>query len=74
MDAAHFAADLLEKIGVTVGGSGPADIHIHDDRFYKRVIRDRELGLGEATRRVGGRRTISMSSSPSLRRPTSPTM
>ena len=48
MDAAHFAADLLNKIGVTVGGSGPADIHIHDDRFYKRVIRDRELGLGEA--------------------------
>lgn len=48
MHAAHFAADLLEKIGVTVGGSGPADIHIHDDRFYKRVIRDRELGLGEA--------------------------
>ena len=48
MDAAHFAADLLDKIGVTVGGSGPADIHIHDDRFYKRVIRDRELGLGEA--------------------------
>ena len=48
MDAAHFAADLLDKIGVAVGGSGPADIHIHDDRFYKRVIRDRELGLGEA--------------------------
>ena len=27
---------------------GPADIHIHDDRLYRRVIRDRELGLGES--------------------------
>ncbi|MEM9202593.1 MAG: cyclopropane fatty acyl phospholipid synthase [Actinomycetota bacterium] len=48
MDVASFGTKTLAGIGVTVGGDGPADIHIHDDRFYKRVLRDRELGLGEA--------------------------
>ena len=47
MDTAAFFEETMAEIGVTVGGEGPADIHIHDDRFYKRVLRDRELGLGE---------------------------
>ena len=48
MDAKQFVHDALQEIGVTVGGDGPADIHVHDERLYKRVIRDRELGLGES--------------------------
>ena len=48
METAAFFAETMAGIGVTVGGDGPADIHIHDDRLYKRVMRDRELGLGEA--------------------------
>lgn len=47
MDAKQFVHDALQKIGVTVGGDGPADIHVHDERLYKRLLRDRELGLGE---------------------------
>ena len=40
--------ELLDGAGVTVGGDQPHDIQIHDDRFWRRVLRDRELGLGEA--------------------------
>ncbi|MCH2430597.1 MAG: class I SAM-dependent methyltransferase, partial [Acidimicrobiales bacterium] len=40
--------ELLDGAGVTVGGNQPHDIQIHDDRFWRRVLRDRELGLGEA--------------------------
>ncbi len=39
---------LLESAGIEVGGSEPWDIRIHDDRLFERVLRDRELGLGEA--------------------------
>ena len=48
MDAKEFVHDTLTRVGVTVGGDGSADIHVHDDRTYARVIRDRELGLGES--------------------------
>ena len=39
---------LLESAGITVGGDLPHDIQVHDDRFWARVLRDRELGLGES--------------------------
>ena len=48
MQAETFIRDMLDEIGVVIGGDGPADIHVHDDRMYQRVVRDRELGLGEA--------------------------
>lgn len=47
MDAKRFVTETLAEIGITIGGDGPADIHVHDERTYQRVIRDRELGLGE---------------------------
>lgn len=40
--------ELLELAEVDLNGPAPHDIQIHDDRFYDRVVRDRELGLGEA--------------------------
>ena len=40
--------DLLDAAGVTVNGSQPWDITIHDDRIWDRIIRDRELGFGES--------------------------
>ena len=40
--------ELLDGAGVTVGGAQPHDIQLHDDRFWRRVLRDRELGLGGA--------------------------
>lgn len=38
---------LLTTAGITVGGEEQHDLQVHDDRFWNRVLRDRELGLGE---------------------------
>jgi cyclopropane-fatty-acyl-phospholipid synthase len=40
--------DLLALAGVTINGVAPWDIQVHDDRFYRRVIANGSLGLGEA--------------------------
>lgn len=40
--------ELLTKAGITVNGSQPYDLHVHDHRFYKRLYRDVNLGLGES--------------------------
>ena len=47
-DAERLGRDLLERAGIELGGARPCDIHVHDDRFWERTIRDRELGLGES--------------------------
>ncbi len=44
----ELGRELLKKAGVEVGGDRPHDITVNDDRFWGRVLRDRELGLGEA--------------------------
>jgi cyclopropane-fatty-acyl-phospholipid synthase len=46
--AKDFVLSLLGRAGVELGGSAPHDLQVHDSRFYDRVIRDRELGLGES--------------------------
>lgn len=46
--AEEFIHGLLGQAGIEVGGSGPGDMQVYDERFYERVVRDRELGLGEA--------------------------
>ncbi|MFO7554026.1 MAG: cyclopropane fatty acyl phospholipid synthase [Desulfobacterales bacterium] len=39
---------LLSMADIKIGGKRPWDIHVNDDRFYARVLRDKNLGLGEA--------------------------
>ena len=39
---------LLEEAGVTIGGSAPWDIQVHDPRWFKRVLSQPSLGLGES--------------------------
>jgi len=39
---------LLASADIEVNGSNPWDIQIHDDRFYRRVLSEIELGLGES--------------------------
>jgi cyclopropane-fatty-acyl-phospholipid synthase len=39
---------LLSAAGIKVNGSGPIDIQVHNDRFYKKALSGRELGIGEA--------------------------
>ena len=43
-----LAEDLLNLAGIKMNGSNPWDIRINDERFYKRVITQAELGLGES--------------------------
>ena len=40
--------ELLQQAGIVIGGPNPWDIQVHDRRFYRRVIQDRNLGLGES--------------------------
>jgi cyclopropane-fatty-acyl-phospholipid synthase len=40
--------DLFAEAEVTVNGDRPWDIQVHDPRFYDRVLRETELGFGEA--------------------------
>jgi cyclopropane-fatty-acyl-phospholipid synthase len=40
--------DLLAQAEVEVDGSSPWDLHVHDRRFYDRVLREADLGLGES--------------------------
>jgi cyclopropane-fatty-acyl-phospholipid synthase len=42
------AVELLALAGVQIDGSAPWDIRVHDDSFYRRVLSDPELKLGEA--------------------------
>ncbi len=39
---------LLDAAGIEVDGPRPWDLQVHDDRLYERVLRDRELGMGES--------------------------
>lgn len=47
-----FAKSILtsfaKKAGVTVNGSSPWDIQVHDERFYSRVFKGGSLALGES--------------------------
>ena len=40
--------ELLRGADVEIGGERPWDIHVHEDRFYQRVIAEGSLGAGEA--------------------------
>lgn len=39
---------LLDRAGIEVDGPAASDIQVHDSRLWERVLRDRELGLGES--------------------------
>jgi cyclopropane-fatty-acyl-phospholipid synthase len=47
-DAEAIVRELFEIAGITIGGSQPGDIRVHDPRFYARVIRDASIGFGES--------------------------
>jgi cyclopropane-fatty-acyl-phospholipid synthase len=47
-DAESIVRELFELAGITIDGSQPGDIRVHDPRFYARVIRDASIGFGEA--------------------------
>lgn len=48
MNEKEITYSLLAQAGVEPNGPHPWDIQIHDERFYRRVLRDSTLGLGES--------------------------
>ncbi len=46
--AKELVVGLLDQAGIELNGSDRSDLQVHDDRFYARVLADRELGLGES--------------------------
>ena len=41
-------AELLTRAGVTIDGTAPWDIRIHDERMFRRVLAQGSLGAGES--------------------------
>ena len=39
---------LFAQAGIAVNGSNPWDIQVHNERLYDRIVRGKNLGLGEA--------------------------
>jgi cyclopropane-fatty-acyl-phospholipid synthase len=39
---------LLEGTDIRIGGERPWDVRVHDERFYRRVLAEASLGLGES--------------------------
>ena len=40
--------NILGQAGITINGNQPYDIHVHDERFYKRVLVNASIGAGES--------------------------
>jgi cyclopropane-fatty-acyl-phospholipid synthase len=40
--------EMLAGVGVQIDGPNPWDIQVRDDRMYGRILRDKNLGLGES--------------------------
>lgn len=48
-DPRHAAVqEILASVDVQLDGARPWDIRVHDERFFRRVLRDGALGLGES--------------------------
>ena len=47
-DPESACRELLGIAGVPIGGDEPHAIHVHDARFYRKVLADGLLGLGES--------------------------
>ncbi|MEW5773975.1 MAG: cyclopropane fatty acyl phospholipid synthase [Thermodesulfobacteriota bacterium] len=46
--AQRIVEDLFSRAGVRVDGPAPWDVRVHDGRFFGRVLRHKNLGLGES--------------------------
>ncbi len=44
----EIVENLLNQAGIHIGGNSPWDINVMDERFFKSIIKDGELGLGES--------------------------
>lgn len=44
----NLLEEILELAGVKINGGNPWDVQVNNDKFYRRVITEGELGLGES--------------------------
>jgi len=44
----NIVEDILAPAGIAINGNQPWDIQVHNEAFYRRVLRDGSLGLGES--------------------------
>src|ERR1035441_4175161 len=44
----ELVSSLLVLADIKINGNRPFDIQVHDDRFYRKVLSQKELGLGES--------------------------
>lgn len=44
----NIVQEILSPAGITLNGDKPWDIQVRDERFYRRVLREGSLGLGES--------------------------
>ena len=44
----RIANELLSRAGININGTAPSDIRVKNSRFFKRVLKEGSLGLGES--------------------------
>ncbi|MBF3339798.1 cyclopropane-fatty-acyl-phospholipid synthase, partial [Leptospira borgpetersenii serovar Hardjo-bovis] len=44
----RIATELLSRAGIAVNGAAPSDIQVKNPDFFKRVLQEGYLGLGES--------------------------
>lgn len=44
----RIVSELLNEAGIEINGSQPFDIHVRNEQFYKRVLQQGSIGLGES--------------------------
>ena len=44
----RIVSELLGRAGITINGSSPSDPQVKHPDFFKRVLREGSLGLGES--------------------------
>lgn len=48
MNAKQVITQLFSEADIAVNGNNPWDIQVHDERLYRRILREAALGLGES--------------------------
>ena len=44
----HIIKEMLESIGIKINGDNPWDIRVRDERVFPRMLRSKNMGLGES--------------------------
>lgn len=44
----NIVEKLLDEAGISIGGGNPYDIQVHNEEFYRRIVQQGSLGLGES--------------------------